>query len=176
MPHDSRRSAWNVFIVGTLSGMYAAAILGGCGDTKLFRMTAQFTGGTSLTPGSAKEGFQAMPPAELMVILQRDSELLITFRAVGAVPIDGAVPSLQVRCEIDGRSCSNELPDQGVEFLYHDPRGESAVCCPQDSQQWLTPKVPKGFHHVAILGRVDSPQAVIPPIGEWSLIVEAIAH
>ena len=174
MPPHLRRNAWHV-AVSSLLGMFAAA-MGGCGDTKLMKMTAQSTSGTSLTLISAEGGFQAMPPADLAVILQHESELLITFNAVGSVLVDDAEPSLQIRCEIDGRSCSNERPDQGVAFLYHYPRRESRSCCPEDSQQWLTPKVAKGFHYIAILGKVNGALTSARPIGEWSLIVEAITH
>ena len=154
----------------------SVAVLASCGDTKLLKMTAQSTSGTSLTPGSAEEGFQAMPPAELTMRLQQDSQLIITFIATGSVPTGPVDPSLQIRCEIDGRSCSHELPDQGVAFLYHYPPDESMSCCPRDSQQWLTPRVPKGFHHISILGRANGGRAHQPSIGEWSLIVEAITH
>jgi hypothetical protein len=109
----------------------------------------------------------------LTVILQQDSQLLITFSAVGSVPSDDRTPVLEIRCEIDGRACSNELPDEGMTFLYHDP-GRLAGCCPQDSQLWMTAKVRKGFHHIAILGRSNGSVASRPPIGDWSLIVEAI--
>ena len=175
MPPHLQRNACQAFALSALVGMSAAA-MGGCGDTKLMKMTAQSTSGTSLTLISAEEGFQAMPSADLAVILQHDSELLITFNAVGVVPVDDAEPSLHIRCEIDGRSCSNEPPGQGVAFLYHYPRRESRSCCPQDSQQWLTPKVAKGFHSIAILGKVNGGLAAARPIGEWSLIVEAITH
>jgi hypothetical protein len=175
MPPSLRRSAWSTLIGWAVLTVYAG-VLTGCGDTTLLKMTAQSTSGTSLTPGFAEEGFQAMAPAELTIILQQESELLITFTATGSVPAGQAEPSLQIRCEIDGRSCSHELPDQGVAFLYHYPSGESTSCCPQDSQQWLTPRIPKGFHYISILGRANRARAHAPAIGEWSLIVEAITH
>jgi hypothetical protein len=175
MPPSLRPNTWNTLIGWMALAMYAG-VLTGCGDTTLLRMTAQSTSGTSLDPASAEEGFRAMPPAELTVILQEESDLLITFTATGSVPLGRAEASLQIRCEIDGRSCSHERPDQGIPFLYHDSSGESTACCPQDSQQWLTPRVRKGFHHISILGRGNRAQAHAPSIGEWSLIVEAFTH
>jgi len=167
--------AFTSLIVWTML-TWSAGFLAGCGDTKLLKMTAQSTSGTSLTPGSTEEGFRAMPPAELSMILKEDSHLLITFTATGSVPTGPVEPSLQIRCEIDGRSCSRERPEQGVAFLYYYPLGEPMSCCPQDSQQWLTPKISKGFHHISILGKASRMRTTAPSIGEWSLIVEAITH
>ena len=175
MPASVRPGAFKRLIVWTMLTL-SAGLQTGCSDTKILRMTAESTNGTDLTPGSAEEGFRAMPPAELTMTLQRDSHLLITFTATGSASSGPEEPSLQIRCEIDGRPCSHELPEQGVAFLYHYPAGESTSCCPQDSQQWLTPRVPKGFHHISILGRANGVRAHAPSIGEWSLIVEAITH
>jgi hypothetical protein len=164
-------AACRVSILGVILSLVTTAV--GCGDSKLFTMTAHTTSGHGLMPGFDMEGFQPMPPTNLTVILQQDSHLLITFSAVGSVPPEDTPPVLQIRCEIDGRSCSNELPDAGVTFLYHDA-GHSAGCCLQDSQLWMTARIRKGFHHITILGRLSGSAASHPPIGDWSLIVEAI--